>query len=52
MKKELIKERIEKIEEQRFYLSCKDHWNSSDYAKDDEMLKEIRELTKMLKMEA
>ena len=34
------KERMEKIEELRFYLVMKDHWDSKDFRQDNEWFNE------------
>ena len=48
MLKHEIEKRIEKIEEERFYLAMKDHWTREDFDKDREYLREINKLKKDL----
>ena len=43
-----MKERIAKLEKERFYLDMKDHWTRRDFDKDDELLGEIKNLKKMI----
>jgi hypothetical protein len=48
MLKHEIEKRIEKIEEERFYLAMKDRWTPSDYQADAKYCNEINQLKKML----
>ena len=48
MSKEQIQERIAKLGRARFLLAMKDFWSRADFAEDDKMEKEIRELEKKL----
>ena len=49
MTKREIEERIEKLEDSRFYLSMKDFWDRRDYQRDNELCNEIRKLREELK---
>ena len=51
MSKTEIIERINKIENSRFYLSMKDRWDSEDYAWDRAMVKELVSLKKSLEVQ-
>ena len=44
-----IKNRIDALAKERFYLACKDRWLKSDFDQDWQLYKEITELEKMLK---
>lgn len=48
MNKQEIEKRIEKLENDRFFLNMKDRWNFNDYRRDDELKKEIKNLKKIL----
>ena len=41
-----IRERIETIEREIFYLEMKDHWNNADWAKNNELNRELERLKK------
>lgn len=43
---EELKEKLEKLKLEEFYLQQNDHWTSEDFKKDDELLEEIRKLEK------
>ena len=49
MREQEIKNRIEEIENARFYLMMKDRWEREDYRRDDELVKELIGLKKELK---
>ncbi len=36
-----MKEKLEELARERFYLNMKDHWSQEDFKKDDELLNEI-----------
>lgn len=44
-----IKAEIEKVENRKFFLAMKDHWDADDFDYDFEMDKEIRALKAELK---
>jgi hypothetical protein len=44
-----IKNRIDALTKERFYLACKDRWLQRDFDQDWQLYKEITELEKMLK---
>lgn len=46
-----MRERIEQINDQLFYLNMKDRWNSDDYAYDRQLRQERRTLIKKLEEE-
>ena len=46
---EEIKEEIEDIENQLFYLAMKDNWDSSDYEDERELLEKKNKLKEQLK---
>lgn len=46
MTKEEMKQRLEKLEKERFLLEMKDRWNAKDYDIDRQYRNEIRELKK------
>lgn len=48
MSKEMIKTRIEELEEQKFYLNLTGHWTGRDYDRYYEIMNEIRKLKKAL----
>lgn len=48
MSREEINSQIQKLNRQRFYLAMKDYWTSSDYKKDEDLKKEIKNLEKVL----
>lgn len=48
MTKAELKERIETLENERFYLNMKDMWTARDYQKDAKLTEEIRKLKKEL----
>lgn len=39
-----IRERINKLEERRFYLSMKDRWTNADFDYDSKLLRELADL--------
>lgn len=46
-----MRERIEQIDNQLFYLNMKDRWNSNDYEYDRQLRQERRTLIKKLEEE-
>lgn len=44
-----IKNRIDTLTRERFYLACKDRWLPRDFDEDDKMYRELTALKKMLK---
>ena len=46
---EQIKEEIENIENQLFYLAMKDYWDSSDYEEERELIEKKNKLEAQLK---
>lgn len=46
-----ILNKIDELETARFYLAMKDHWNREDFARDNELFKEIMTLKEMLNVE-
>lgn len=44
-----IKNRIDTLKKERFYLACKDRWLKQDFDQDRQLYKEITELERMLK---
>lgn len=44
-----LDERLQKLEEQEFYLQMKDRWNAEDYETDRKMNEEIRKIKEELK---
>jgi hypothetical protein len=48
MTKNEIKERIDKLEDLKFYLNMKDRWTTEDYRTMDRYRQEIRELKAQL----
>ena len=46
-----MRERIEQIDNQLFYLNMKDRWNSNDYEYDRQLRQERRTLIKKLEKE-
>lgn len=46
-----MRERIEQIDSQLFYLNMKDRWNSNDYEYDRQLRQERRTLIKKLEKE-
>ena len=44
-----IKEEIEDIENQLFYLAMKDYWDSSDYEEERELIEKKNKLKEQLK---
>lgn len=48
-----IRERINKLEERRFYLSMKDRWTNADFDYDAKLLRELADLRQVAReMEA
>lgn len=48
MTRQEIMDRIEEIENRRFYIAMIDRWTQEDYNRDTELLNEERELQRML----
>jgi hypothetical protein len=48
MLKQTIQDRINELENERFYLAMKDRWTPSDYQTDATYCNEINQLKKML----
>ena len=46
-----ILNKIDELENRAFLLKMKDHWTREDFARDDELFKEIRVLKEMLNTE-
>lgn len=44
-----IRDRINKLEESRFYLSMKDRWSNEDFDRDAQMLRELAELRRKVR---
>lgn len=49
MTTEEIRNRIDKLEWERFYLACKDRWLPADWTEDNRLYREITDLETMLK---
>lgn len=49
MNEKEIKEKIERLEQDKFYLAMKDRWSADDYVMDRKYASEIRKLREMLK---
>ena len=46
-----LKERLEEIQQKRFYLAMKDHWEIEDYSKDNVLALEEKALEEAIKEE-
>jgi hypothetical protein len=50
MTKNEIKEKIDRLEDLKFYLNMKDHWTTEDYRTMDRYYRKIQELKKQLEV--